>query len=79
MGVLIAVVLVDMFQVDKRYINEDMFVKHTEDDALTFIPTSADSQILQDKSYYRVSDVRNFGSPNPSFFHKSLADTTQPN
>jgi len=71
-GVLIAVVLVDMFQVDKRYINEDMFVKHTEDDALTFIPTSADSQILQDKSYYRVSDVRNFGSPNPSFFHKSV-------
>ena len=71
-GVLIAVVLVDMFQVDKRYINEDMFVKHTEDDALTFIPTSADSQILQDRSYYRVSDVRNFGSPNPSFFHKSV-------
>lgn len=71
-GAIVVVVLFDMFQVDKRYINEGMFVKHTEDDTLTFIPTAADREILKDKSYYRVADVRNFGSPNPSYFHKSV-------
>lgn len=71
-GILIAVVLVDMFQVDKRYLNKDMFVDHKEDTSLMFIPTKADQQIMQDKSYYRMMDVGNFGSATPSYFHKSI-------
>ena len=69
---VIAVVLIDMFQVDKRYINEDMFVDHKEDTSLMFIPTKADQEILQDKSYYRMMDVGDFGSATPSYFHKSI-------
>ncbi len=71
-GALIAVVLIDMFQVDKRYINKDMFVSYKEDSSLMFIPTKADQQILQDKSYYRVMDLGNFGAATPSYFHKSI-------
>ncbi len=71
-GALIVVVLIDMSQVDKRYINKDMFVSYKEDTSLMFIPTKADQQILQDKSYYRVMDLGNFGAATPSYFHKSI-------
>ena len=36
------------------------------------IPTEADTQILKDKSYYRVMNVTAFGSATPSYFHHSL-------
>lgn len=70
---VIAVVLVDMFAVDKRYLNADMFVAKNRQETFTFEPTPADRKILQDKSPdYRVMDVTNFGGATASYFHKSV-------
>lgn len=73
-AMLIAVVLVDLFAVGKRYLNADMFVPEPAGgEAITIEPTAADQQILRDTAMnYRVMDVLNFGSPNPSYFHKSI-------
>ena len=69
---MVVVVAFDLMQVDKRYLNEGMFVDEEPDLSLAFIPTEADTQILKDKSYYRVMNVTAFGSATPSYFHHSL-------
>ncbi len=68
------VVVADLFSVDKRYLNADMFVeKPSGSEIITIEPTAADLTVLQDTAMnYRVIDVLNFGSPNPSYFHKSV-------
>ena len=67
------VVLVDMYNVNKRYLNEDSFVSADEVAPTTFTPRPADSQILQDKDMnYRVYDVTSFEQPMPSYFHKHV-------
>lgn len=68
-----AVVLVDMFAVNKRYIDKQSFV--SKDDVVTteFQPTQADKTILKDTTQnYRVLDIQGFGSPNSSYFHKTV-------
>lgn len=72
LGVLI---LVDLWSVSKRYLNNDDFVSKSEYDNM-FIPTEADRAILQDKDLsYRVLDIAS-GSPftnaSPSYWHKSV-------
>lgn len=69
---LTAVVLIDMFSVDKRYLNEGMFVGKSADTQEAFVASAADNEILQDRGYYRVMDVTAFGSATPSYFHKSV-------
>ncbi|WP_332367899.1 hypothetical protein [Spirosoma telluris] len=52
---IVAVVVFDLFSVDKRFLNSADFVTKTVASVL-FEPTSADQQILQDKSLdYRCS------------------------
>ena len=67
-------VLVDMWPVDKRYLNNDAFgSKRTIQHG--FQPMAADQQILQDPDpHYRVFDVSGdpFNSARTSYFHKSL-------
>lgn len=68
-------ILVDLWPVNKRYLNEDNFVRKSVSET-PFQPTQADLQIMQDTSlYYRVLDLSQ-GSPmnsgRASFFHKSL-------
>jgi len=68
-----AVVLVDMYAVNKRYINSDSFVSSTDVTEQTFTARPADTQILQDKDInYRVLDVQHFGEAMPSYFHKTV-------
>ncbi|WP_324672540.1 YfhO family protein [Hymenobacter sp. GOD-10R] len=64
--------LVDLWGVDKRYLNEANFQRETV--AQQFIPTPADEQILQDKDLsYRVLNIQNpFNEANTSYFHKSI-------
>ncbi|MCR5887763.1 YfhO family protein [Hymenobacter sp. J193] len=64
--------LVDLWGVDKRYLNDDNFQRETV--AQQFVPTAADQQILQDKGLsYRVYNTANpFNEANTSYFHKSI-------
>jgi hypothetical protein len=64
-------VLVDLWTVDKRYLNNDDFKEQVI--ANYFQPTQADQIILQDKDDYRVFDATNpFNSARASYFHKSV-------
>ncbi|WP_052381260.1 YfhO family protein [Hymenobacter sp. APR13] len=64
--------LVDLWGVDKRYLNDNNFQRETV--AQQFVPTAADQQILQDKDKsYRVLNTANpFNEANTSYFHKSI-------
>ena len=64
--------LVDLWGVDKRYLNDDAFRPGTV--AAQFVPTPADQQILQDPDKdYRVLNLQNpFNEAQTSYFHKSI-------
>ncbi|HBC22196.1 MAG TPA: hypothetical protein DC009_09090, partial [Porphyromonadaceae bacterium] len=64
--------LIDLYTVNKRYVNTENFVAATENDA-PFTPTPADRQILKDTAMnYRVYDVEGFSSARSSYFHKTI-------
>lgn len=66
-GVLI-VCLIDLYSVNKRYVNHDNFSTEPE---ITFEPNEADLEILKDPDpYYRVLDLS--GGARASYFHKSV-------
>ena len=67
------IVLVDMYAVNKRYIDSDSFTSRYDLPEQEFLQRPADAQILQDKDInYRVMDVQNFGQAMPSYFHKTI-------
>jgi hypothetical protein len=72
--VLALLVLIDMWPVDKRYLNnKDFGPKRVQQQG--FQPMAADRQILQDTNlYYRVFDLSGdpFSSARASYFHKSI-------
>lgn len=68
-----AIVLIDMYSVNKRYLNADRFVDRDEVPETTFEARAADKQVLADTTQnYRVLDMQNFSSPMPSYFHKTV-------
>lgn len=77
MCVMLALVcLLDLWQIDKRYLNDESFTDPVvQQDG--FAMTPADKEILKDKSYYRVV---NLGAGNPfnetsnatSYYHHSI-------
>lgn len=72
--VLLAIVVFDLFSVDKRFLNNADFVSKAQA-ATVFEPTAADQQILQDKSLgFRVMDqTESFMESNrASYFHRSI-------
>lgn len=71
---LIVLCLTDMWQVNKRYLNDAMFTEPLQNMKET-VKTTADDFILQDKSLdYRVLNLASntFNESNTSFFHKSI-------
>ena len=73
-GLIVAfIVLVDMFMVNKRYLNEERFVSRDDIPETTFQKTAADNQILADTTQnYRVMDLQGFMQPRSSYFHKTI-------
>jgi hypothetical protein len=73
-SLLAILILFDLWGVDKRYLNADRFAKPSVIQK-SLSPTSADTEILKDKSYYRVwnRSVSSFQDNTPtSYFHKSI-------
>ena len=73
-GGVIALCLIDMWAVDKRYLNDGMFQpKYDVDQPIA--KTQADEQILKDKGLdYRVLNMttNTFNENNTSYYHKSI-------
>jgi hypothetical protein len=69
---MVALVLIDLWGVDKRYLGENKFQRETIAEA--FQPSPADQLILQDKGLsYRVLNLANpFNEAQTSYFHKSI-------
>ena len=67
-------ILADLWAIDKKYLNNDNFVKKAQIDN-PFVPTKADLQILKDKHpNYRVFNMslNPWSDASTSYFHKSI-------
>ena len=72
--ILAVLVLVDLFPIDKRYLNENNFIDKRKFDK-PFTATTADQAILNDKSLnFRVADLTKdmFNDASTCYFHKSI-------
>lgn len=73
-GCVIALCLIDMWAVDKRYLNDGMFqLKDDVDQPIA--KTQADNEILRDRGMdYRVVNMttNTFNENNTSYYHKSI-------
>lgn len=68
---LSGLLLLDLWLVDTRYVNDTDFRANVAQE--TFQPSPADQQILQDKDYYRVLNMQNpFNDAHTSYFHYSI-------
>ena len=72
--ILAALVLIDMFAIDKRYLNNDNFIDSRKYDK-PYTASIADKAILEDNALdFRVADITKdmFNDASTCYFHKSL-------
>lgn len=67
------VILLDLYTVNKRYLDTDSFTKPVPAGQQQFAMRPADQAILQDTTQnYRVYDIQNFAEAMPSYYHKAI-------
>lgn len=73
-GIVGLLILVDLWSVDRRYLNDKSWEKAKTYETANTTPNEADIEILKDKSYYRVYDASQnpFTSAKASYFHHSI-------
>ena len=70
-ALIILLVMVDLFSVDKRFVNTDSFSRQSK--SQKFAPSEADQLILRDKENYRVPNLMGtFTEAQTSYHHKSI-------
>ncbi len=76
-----AIILADLFSVNKRYVDHDSFMAPVKVNAEGIAPDTADTMILESddnlrlpdgNTNYRVLDLARFTDPKPSYFHKMI-------
>lgn len=69
-----ALVVLDMWPVDRRYFNDDDFVRSSTAGQAAFVMTDYEKQILQDPGYFRVMNLtaNTFNDSRTSYFLKSI-------
>lgn len=71
-GALTTLVLIDLFSVNKRYVDSDNFADPMPQSD-SFYPTAGDETILADKDEnFRVADMLDFNGARSSYFHKTI-------
>lgn len=66
-------VVVDLYSVDKRYLNHDSFAQKDDARAASFPLTAVDNEILADTTMnFRVMDIPQFSKAAPSYYHKAI-------
>lgn len=70
--IICAASIVDLWSLDKRYLNNDNFREDTGE--ANYVETSADQQVLQDKTLsFRIFNYNNpFNDAIPSYHHKNI-------
>lgn len=72
-ALLVVIVTVDMFNVNKRYLDSASFVPRQLAQGTPFPLTGADRKILADTAMnYRVMDIPRFNEAAPSYHHKTI-------
>lgn len=72
-GTIGLLVLIDLYGVNKRYLDHESFVQKDLSVSDTIEPTAIDREILRDTDpNYRVADFDRFGDAQPSYFHKMI-------
>lgn len=72
-ALLVVLVTVDMFTVNKRYLDSASFVPRRLTQGTPFPLTTADRKILADTAMnYRVMDIPRFSEAAPSYHHKTI-------
>ncbi|MDE6206811.1 MAG: hypothetical protein K2M55_03290 [Muribaculaceae bacterium] len=68
-----AIILFDLYTVDKRYVSHESFGPAEPAGGITFTPDAIDNLILADTTtHYRVLDIPGFFSADRSYFHHTL-------
>ncbi len=72
-GLLAVIVCIDLYTVNKRYINHTSFVARQLTVGPPIAKTAVDDAILADTAMnYRVMDIPRFYSADPSYYHKMI-------